>query len=527
MLRHIGRYEIGEILGKGAMAVVYSAHDPKIDRTIAIKVLKPERCVDEEYRTRFVREARAAGVLSHPNIVTIYDVGEVDDVPYMAMELLAGQPLDEVMKSGTKFTLSQILKITLQVVDALSYAHSKGIVHRDVKPSNIVCVNNSLTVKITDFGIAHLAGGDATHQTQMGEVLGTPQYMSPEQVLGKQVDARADLFSVGVIMYQMLTGEKPFKGETLATLLFQIATEDPMDVGQLDPSIPKAVRQIVDKLLKKQPEKRFQNGHDLAHALKNVLDDIERGRTSESSRLIPLRYRWAGMMAGIVAAVMIVSGTFLYQKQYRALMEQVLSFGSSLVKFAAVESAEAMLSQDWTQIELFVKDTVERQDFAYLTIIDHQGIVRGSNDINLLGKPAAPSASKTADYQFGGVNIRDMQLENVGAVLDFDAPILFQTREIGRIHLGLPKTPLNEVAKVTIIVLLALLISTILAVAVSAFFFGKNLGKPIEQLLKGLREIADGNYSYRIGATRKDEFGILISQYDKLADSLQKRNESR
>ncbi|MDH4273553.1 MAG: protein kinase [Gammaproteobacteria bacterium] len=526
MLRHIGRYEIGEILGKGAMAIVYAAHDPKIDRTIAIKVLKPERCVDEEYRTRFVREARAAGVLSHPNIVTIYDVGEVEDVPYMAMELLAGEPLDEVMK-GTKFSLSQVLKITIQVVEALNYAHSKGIVHRDVKPSNIICVNNSLTVKITDFGIAHLAGGDATHQTQMGEVLGTPQYMSPEQVLGKQVDARADLFSVGVIMYQMLTGEKPFKGETLATLLFQIATEDPMDVGQLDPNIPKSVRHIVDKLLKKQPDKRYQNGQELLHALKNVLDDIERGHTSESSRLVPLRYRWAAMMAGIVAAVMIVSGTFLYQKQYRALMEQVLSFGSSLVKFASVESAEAMLSQDWTQIELFVKDAVERQEFAYLTVIDHQGIVRGSNDSKLLGKPAVALSNQPTISHLTGVDVRDVQVEGIGSVLDFDAPILFQTREIGRIHLGLPKTPLNDVARLTIIVLIVLLFSTIAAVAVVAFFFGKNLGKPIEQLLKGLREIADGNFSYRIGATRKDEFGILITQFDKLADNLQKRNETR
>ncbi len=525
MTQEVGRYQVLEQIGQGAMATVYKAHDPKIDRTLAIKALREERCADEEYRQRFLREATAAGILSHPNIVTVYDVGEVDHTPYIAMELLQGTPMDEVMKSEQRMPLPQILRIGIQLAEALDYAHINGIVHRDIKPSNIILTPDG-NVKITDFGIARLESNDMTHQTQMGEVLGTPQYMSPEQVVGTTVDARSDLFSVGVILYQLLTGQKPFKGDTLATLLFQIATENPQPVGQLAPSLPGALKQIIDKLLKKQPEKRFQSGKDLAHALRRVLDDVEEHeKAGDTPRIVPLRVQWAALMAAVVAVTMAISSFFIYQKQTAEMNKQVLSFGSSLVKFAAAESAEPVLSEDWTAIELFVQDAMERQDFTYLTIVDHNGIVRGDKNPDTVGKAHArlQNASLTSDVS--GVKVTRYKMTSGDEVIDFDAPILFQNTEIGRAHLGLPQAPLKAVGDLTLVMMTVLLVTTIIAVAAVAYIFGKMLAKPIQQLQNGLKEMGAGRFSYRIATQRNDEFGQLFAAFDTAAENLQKRDE--
>jgi serine/threonine protein kinase len=269
MLQEIKRYQIRSHLGKGSMADVYEAYDPHTDRTLAIKILREDRRENNEYLQRFFREAKAVGSLSHTNIVAIYDIDEFDNRPFIVMEHLKGIPLSELIRSGRKFSFEEILTIGIQLSMALDYAHSRGIIHRDIKPSNIIITSSNFKVKITDFGIAHFEDPEITMKTRVGDVLGTPQYMSPEQIQGTIVDGRSDLFSVGVILYQLLTGERPFTADTIPTLMYRITTMEPKPM-HLGPEVPKAMRFIVNKLLDKKPESRFQSGKELAAALKQA-----------------------------------------------------------------------------------------------------------------------------------------------------------------------------------------------------------------------------------------------------------------
>ena len=276
----LGRYEIREIVGEGAMARVYKAYDPEIDRTIAVKLLKSQLADDDQYRLRFLREARAAGVLSHPNIVTIFDVGVDGTKPYIAMELIDGMTLGDVLRSDNQLTVKEIVEIGIQLSRALDYAHKKGIIHRDIKPGNIMLIEETRTIKVADFGICRIDDPEGTEQagqTQMGDVLGTPNYMSPEQVMGQKVDSRSDLFSVGVVLYKLLTNALPFEGDSVISVAYKIAKSEAPSVQSLRPDIPLTLRRIIERSLKKQPEKRFQSGEEFAQALIGVAR-AERGR---------------------------------------------------------------------------------------------------------------------------------------------------------------------------------------------------------------------------------------------------------
>ena len=252
----LGRYEIVKELGQGAMGTVYLGKDYKINRKVAIKTLRYAEVEPgqlEEVKTRFFREAEAAGKLSHPNIVTIYDVGEDHDMAYMAMELLNGQDLTEYARKENLLPVRKVLGIISSVADALSYAHSKGVVHRDIKPANIILLEND-QVKVADFGVARVMN---ISETQTGVVLGTPGYMSPEQVAGKKVDGRSDLFSLGVVLYELLTGEKPFKGDSVAAVMYAISKAVFTPVNQLAPNMPPCCVEIVEKLLARGLSKRL------------------------------------------------------------------------------------------------------------------------------------------------------------------------------------------------------------------------------------------------------------------------------
>jgi CHASE2 domain-containing sensor protein len=268
----LGRYEIEKELGKGAMGIVYLGKDPKISRVVAIKTMALAQEFEEdeliEVKERFFREAETAGRLSHPNIVTIFDAGEEHDLAYIAMEFLKGHDLARYVKPANLLDMKVVISIVQRSAEGLAYAHQQNVVHRDIKPANIMFEPESDSLKITDFGIARITDSS---KTKTGMVLGTPSYMSPEQLAGKKVDGRSDLFSLGVMLYQMLSGSLPFKAESMASLMFKITNEDAPDIKTIRPDIPSELSSIINQALAKNADERYQTGTELSTDLKAFL----------------------------------------------------------------------------------------------------------------------------------------------------------------------------------------------------------------------------------------------------------------
>jgi len=263
----LGRYVIQSELGRGAMGVVYKALDSVLERPVAVKTVNItlEREYADKYEKRFYQEARAAGSLNHPNIVTIHDVGKAGDVVFMAMEYIEGVELRTLIGEGQPLRVAQALSIAAQIAEGLAYAHQRGVVHRDVKPANIMVLANG-PVKITDFGIARMRG--SRDLTQTGMLLGSPKYMSPEQVIGKRADHRSDIFSLGVILYEMLCGAAPFNGENVTALMYQIVNFVPPAPSSVNQAVPEMLDYIVAKMIAKPVEERYADAAELARDLR-------------------------------------------------------------------------------------------------------------------------------------------------------------------------------------------------------------------------------------------------------------------
>ena len=277
----LGRYLIQSELGRGAMGVVYKATDSVLERTVAVKTVNMtlERDGTDKFEARFYQEARAAGSLNHPNIVTVYDVGKTGDVAYIAMEFIEGEELRSLLVEGKKLPVEKAVSIAAQVADGLGYAHQHGVVHRDIKPANIM-VAPSGPVKITDFGIARMrSSGDLT---QTGMMLGSPKYMSPEQVIGKRADHRSDVFSLGIILYEMLTGAAPFNGENVTALMYQIVNFVPPAPSAVNATVPELLDYIVAKMLTKSLDERYQSAREVTRDLRECERQMSAPATSSA-----------------------------------------------------------------------------------------------------------------------------------------------------------------------------------------------------------------------------------------------------
>ena len=282
----LGRYEIVAELGKGAMGVVYRANDPMLNRMVAIKTINTEEAGHEgmaEYEARFYTEAKAAGGLNHPNIIIIYDIGKSGHLVYMAMEYINGKELREMLADGKPLAVAQAVDIAAQVAEGLAYAHQHQVVHRDIKPANIMITPEG-RAKIADFGIARMRSSET--RTQTGVILGSPKYISPEQVVGKRADHRSDIFSLGVILYECITGGTPFNGEGLSALMYQITNHDPSPPSSSNSQVPVMLDYIIAKVLAKSPEARYQSAADFANDLRECKAQIETGQPGTGTGLI-------------------------------------------------------------------------------------------------------------------------------------------------------------------------------------------------------------------------------------------------
>ena len=282
----LGRFELVSEIGRGAMGIVYKAKDPMLERTVAIKTINLTMDKDgaEMYEKRFYQEARAAGGLNHPNIVTIYDIGRSESLCYMAMEFIEGAELRTLLLPGKPLPVQKALSIAAQVAEGLAYAHERGVVHRDIKPANIM-VPETGPVKITDFGIARMRTSNV--QTQTGMMMGSPKYMSPEQVIGKRADHRSDLFSLGVILYEMLTGAAPFTGESVNAVMYQIVNFVPPAPSAINPATPPALDAIVARMLAKAVDERAQSAAEIARGLRDCEHQAHGAPTATSTLPLP------------------------------------------------------------------------------------------------------------------------------------------------------------------------------------------------------------------------------------------------
>jgi serine/threonine-protein kinase len=275
----IGKYDVVREMGRGAMGIVFEGTDPYIGRRVAIKTIRFDVLTlpaeQDEAQKRFMREARSAGILSHPNIVTIYDVGEDRGLTYIAMEYIDGESLESMIAARRRLTLDDIIALIVQLGDGLDYAHRSGIVHRDIKPANIL-VDREGRPRIVDFGIARISSSSLT---QTNQVLGTPYYMAPEQIAGKAVDHRADLYALGTVLYELLTLEKPFPGDNVTTVIYKIMNEPPPRIRDAAKNLPPGLDYVAAKALAKDPAGRFQSGRELAEGLRNypLYADVEAG----------------------------------------------------------------------------------------------------------------------------------------------------------------------------------------------------------------------------------------------------------
>ncbi|MET0270320.1 MAG: protein kinase [Sphingomonas sp.] len=536
VLELVGRYRILEQIGEGAMADVYRAYDPHIDRALVVKVLKAEYRQDREYSIRFLREARAAGALSHPGIVTIFDVGEIDGYPFIVMEYLDGEPLSEVMKAGA-LAASDVIAIGIQLSAALGYAHAQGVVHRDVKPSNVIVSPDRKTVKLLDFGIARVAEGDLFEQealkTQIGQVVGTPRYMSPEQALGRDLDGRSDIFSLGVVLYELASGRRAFPAMNAATLATQIVQADPESLASVAHDVPRGLQFIIGKAMNRDPAQRFADGYRMAEALRRELS-VNRTVAREAierQRYIPFATRLALILTLITAVVLAASVVTALVTQRRAMRDVALASGQAISSFVANNAAlravdNASLppdAQDWLPVEIFVRAAAADRGVRGITVVDAGGVVRAASDERRVGQPYRAPAGEAAVEREGGVTVTSLA---DGGGFRFVRPITYAGRGFGKVDVAVDGTALNAASRTSELALLLVTIVTLGAVAAAAYLSGRLLKNPIERLREALIDIARGNLDFRISHNRKDEFGELFEGVNMVAQSMEERLNS-
>lgn len=538
MLEKVGRYQVKERIGEGAMADVYRAYDPGIHRTLAVKVLKQEFRQNPQYAARFLREAKAAGALSHPNIVTVYDVGEEDGYPYIVMELLEGEGLDSLLARQGRLPVDVVMEIGVQLAEALRYAHGTGVVHRDIKPSNIYLGKDGRSVKLLDFGIARVTEDAVQNETdaartQVGQVMGTPRYMSPEQALGQPLDGRSDLFSTGAVLYELICGAKAFDGASPATLALQITQNEPAPISAAQPDCPLGLQFIIGKLLAKRPDRRFSDGRDLAEALRREQGVYQAvlAEARSRKRYVPLQLRLSLGMAAITTVVFLACASVVLHRQYQAMERIALTSGAAIASFVASNAAlpaadNASLpvdQQDWLPVQAFIKAAAADDNVREMTVVDASGVVRASSVAARVGHPYH---AITREPQVERRQALTVTSAFDGAGFRFVRPIDYAGLQFGKVDVVVSKAGLDAATRLSQLLTALLGVATVGAVIAVAYAAARLLAQPVRRLGAAFEDAIQGHGDFRISHSRKDEFGELFDSFNRYAAMSQERLEA-
>lgn len=531
--RSIGRYRIEGVLGEGAMAVVYAGFDPDIERQVAIKCLRPEVACEPAYRKRFLVEARAAGHLTHPHIVTVFDVGETDDGdPYIAMERLSGETLaSRVAREGFP-PLPVIIELAGQLAAALDYAHAQGVIHHDIKPENIMLGDGWQQAKINDFGIAERRRTPAEDSASRTEVGGTLAYMAPERLRGEPADARSDLFSLGVVLYWLVTRKLPWpETDELPQLITERQRLPLPAIQPVDLSTPTILVGIVRTLLAPEAAARHQRGAEIIDDLQLARREYERlDEKPLAGRLDSLRLRLAAILGTVLSLTLLLGLAAIYAKQGAAVTGLAVDFGSSLGRMVASESAEDLLLDDHAAIRALVEDIARNRQIHYLAIADRYGKIIASTQPVQLGHHLPDLGAQQQLVRSGDVesySTRNDGSTGGGAMLLFDVPVRYQTATVGDLRLGISDAPLRAAQRTTLWVILAVLLVTLTAVVGAAFWLSRRLLGLLDLLGNAMLQVARGDYHYRIRLVRRDELGRVFAAFNLMNGALQTRQRRR
>jgi serine/threonine-protein kinase len=521
-MERIGRYQVERELGRGTMSIVYKAFDPRIDRHLAVKVLREAFARDVTSRQRFLREARAAGGLGHPNIVTVFDVGQIDGVPFMAMELLEGDTLDDRLGRDLLPGVQETLDIGIQLSSALSYAHDRGVIHRDIKPANIYFDAGTGVAKLLDFGIAGVSSRGERPAAEGGLVAGTPTYMAPEQIAGEAQDARCDLYALGVVLYRLLAGRLPFDEANLSEQMAKVMREPPPPLEPLNPDTPVELVELTHRLLAKKPAGRYSSADEVLEELQDIRSGMNRGLLAAARRSGAF-WRWPLAVGMLVALVLVLGLSYVYRSQKDAMVSATFGFGEGLASVVAREIAAPLLLEDSAALANLLSDFGSNTQVLYLHVTDRSGLIHSSTNLFLQGEevPVWPEAEIRRDE----TTIRLLQTEDGN--LEFQVPIRFQTRRLGEVYLGLDGSELTAAARGTLsmLVMVFLIAMVVIMAAISAMV--RHQKRLIERIGWGLRRMGKGQYDFRLEGNRRDEFGNLYRRFNDMAMRLEERHGVR
>jgi serine/threonine protein kinase/HAMP domain-containing protein len=513
-MESLGRYQLKRMLGEGAMSQVYLAYDPKLQRELAIKLLKPEFAQDAQRVELFLNEIQLSGRLHHPNIVSIFDVGQVDEVHFILMQHFESRNLESWFCDHPDLTIEQSLRIVVQLLKAIEHAHAKGIYHRDIKPSNIL-INDEGLVQLTDFGVAYLNESGVTDDTF---VIGTPFYMAPEQLQGHRPTAQSDLYSIGVLLYYLVFGKLPFQASTLKDLdeLIQRAEVD-LDSKQIPPSLKKVIR----KLLHKNPAFRYQSATELLKQL-----DALNAELKDDGKLLNFHIGTTWRNTGIVAICFgMLCAALLYltvNQLSSSLRNTLVSYGDMFVAQMHDHLAEPVLLGDGASMHAIINRFSAADEILYVHLVDNEGRFMASTDKVDSGSYYQAPAGLSRLQLDSQYDVFHYPLDPSGSeIYRFSSRIQYANSTLGRIYVGIKSENLDGIVNKTFLYLLSFILLICGLVIAVVYLIYRYFFKQINVLNDALQSLYAGNFYTRLKVERKDEIGALKSQFNDLAEQLE------